>query len=240
MKRWIAVFDNHGDRQDDRAVGVLFEFMRYWKPEIRVHGGDCFDFRPFRKKASEMERLEATGDDFIAGCDFLARYKPTHFLRGNHDERIWDLAKSADGPVADYADRVVADVQAVLPADCQVYPYDKRKGVASIGRLRVVHGYSHGINATRLCAQVYGSCIMGHTHTVDQYSAPRLRREVGRSCGCLCKLDMEYNRGQLQTLRQEHGFAYGVVLPDGGFHVWQAQPLNGRWYFPTEVREVRP
>jgi predicted phosphodiesterase len=239
VKRWIAVFDNHGDQADERAVAVLWEFMRTWKPEIRIHGGDNFDFRPFRRKASDQERREATGDDFEVGCEFLRLFKPTHFLRGNHDERMWDMAKSDDGPIADYAQRTIKDIQTCLPADCQIYPYDKRSGVARIGRMHVVHGYSAGVYATRLLAQVYGAAIMGHTHAVDQYSVPRLHREVGRSCGCLCKLDMEYNRGHIQTLRQEHGFAYGILLRDGSFHMWQAMPIHGRWYFPTEIKEVK-
>lgn len=239
VKRWVAVFDNHGDRADQRSVTVLWEFMRDWRPEIRIHGGDCFDFRPFRRKASDQERREATGADFEAGCSFLHTFEPTHFLRGNHDERMWDLAKSDDGPVADYARRTIDDIMAVLPDDCIMYTYDKRKGVCQIGQLRIVHGYSHGQFAVRQLAQVYGAALMGHTHAIDQYTVPRLKREVGRSCGCLCKLDMDYNRGHIQTLRQEHGFAYGILLRDGSFHMWQAMPIHGRWYFPTEVKEVK-
>lgn len=239
MKKWIAVFDNHGDQADPHTVATLWEFMRHWRPEIRIHGGDCFDFRPFRRKASDQERREATGDDFAAGCDFLSRFKPTHFLRGNHDERIWDLAKSDDGPVADYARRTIEDIMDVLPDDCQMYPYDKRKGVCKIGQLRAVHGYSHGVYAVRQLAQVYGAALMGHTHSVDTYSVPRLQREVGRACGCLCKLDMNYNRSQIQSLRHEHGWAYGIILPGGSYHAWQAMPINGKWFFPTEVKEVK-
>lgn len=239
VKRWVAVFDNHGDMQDDRAVGALFEFMRYWKPQIRIHGGDCFDFRPMRRRASEQEARERVDNDLEAGCAFLSKFKPTHFLRGNHDERVWDLLKSDDGKLYEYARDKADSIGQVLPDDCQVYPYDKRKGVARIGRMVVVHGYNTGVYATRLLAQVYGAAIMGHTHAIDQYTVPRLKREVGRSCGCLCRLDMDYNRGHIQSLRHEHGFAYGISLSDGSFHAWQAMPICGRWYFPTEVREVK-
>ena len=55
----MAGFDVHGDQQDKKACEVFFKFAKDWKPEIRVMGGDLFDFRPLRKKASEDERLPA-------------------------------------------------------------------------------------------------------------------------------------------------------------------------------------
>lgn len=51
--RFIAGFDFHGDKQNKAACEVFFRFMKDWKPEIRVMGGDLFDFRPLRRKASE-------------------------------------------------------------------------------------------------------------------------------------------------------------------------------------------
>ena len=53
--RFIAGFDVHGDKQNKAACEVFFRFMKDWKPEIRVMGGDLFDFLPLRRKASEEE-----------------------------------------------------------------------------------------------------------------------------------------------------------------------------------------
>ena len=236
-KRWIAVFDNHGDMQDDAAVEAMFSFLKYWKPEIRIHGGDCFDFRPLRKKASDEERREATKPDIDAGIEFISRLQPTHFLRGNHDERLWDLLHSDIGQVREAAIDTVKRITTAL-GDARMYPYDKRKGICRIGQLRVVHGYHTGVTAARQAALTYGAVLMGHIHCIDHYSIPRLKRDIGRACGCLCKLDMDYNRAQAQTLRQEHGFAYGVIDNAGYYHMFQAHPVNKSWVFPTEVREM--
>ena len=75
--RFIAGFDVHGDKQNKAACEVFFRFMKDWKPEIRVMGGDLFDFRPLRRKASEEEKRESMREDFEAGMGFLKRMRPT-------------------------------------------------------------------------------------------------------------------------------------------------------------------
>lgn len=233
-KRWIAVFDNHGDMQDDSAVELMFDFMKGWKPDYRIHGGDCFDVRRWRLKASDVERRESMNDDVECGLQFLARFQPTHFLRGNHDERIWDRSKSDDAEQSDYAKVILQKIDKVLPRGCVMFPYDKRRGVCDIGKLRVIHGYSSGVHAAKIAAQVYGACLMGHVHYIDHASVPGLQLDIGRACGCLCQLDQEYNRAQIQTLRQQHGFAYGVIDDNGFYQMFQAHPVGDTWYLPTE------
>ena len=44
--RFVAFGDNHGDMADHEAVDALCEFIKDYKPTVRVHLGDCFDFRP--------------------------------------------------------------------------------------------------------------------------------------------------------------------------------------------------
>lgn len=238
-KRWVAVFDNHGDQIDAAAERTFFEFLSFWKPEIRVHGGDCFDFRYLRKGASPDEQREEVKADYECAMDFLQRLQPTHFLRGNHDERLWDLLKCDDGKVRDYAQRVIQEILHGLGKGCQVLPYNKRSGVLELGKLQVVHGYSLGVNAARIAAQAYGSVIMGHTHTIDHQTVPGLDIRMGRTCGCLCKLEMDYNRSHIGALRQAHGWAYGILTDEGYYQLFQAQRIGGSWFFPSEVRALK-
>lgn len=234
IKRWMAVSDNHGDRQDKHAVAAALAFAKHWKPDIRIHLGDCFDFRCLRRGADDSERRASLSDDIEAGCDFLRKYQPTHFLRGNHDERLWDLLDEDDGKLAGYARHLIEEIEDAL-GDAQVFPYDKRRGVLKLGHLKCLHGYNAGITAARIAGQVYGSCIFGHCHTIDQYSIAGLERRVARCIGCLCLLDQDYNRAHIQTLRQAHGWAYGLLLPNGAYTVWQAEQVSGKWHVPTDI-----
>jgi len=235
--RFMAGFDVHGDQQSKPACEVFFKFMKDWKPEIRVMGGDLFDFRPLRRKASEDEKRESMREDFEAGMGFLKRMRPTTYLLGNHDVRLFQLAESDNGVMSDYAYEGVKDIETVCDSmKCRILPYHKRKGVLDIGKLRVIHGFHCGVYAARQAAMVYGSVLFGHVHTIDLYSLPGFERRVARACGCLCTLDMEYSSTNPSTLRQANGFAYGVVNKRTGmWHAWVAECINGEWLIPSDL-----
>lgn len=238
-RRFQVGFDLHGDQQDEKAVEVFFKFAEIWKPDIRVCGGDLFDLRPLRKGASEDEKRESIRADINAGKKWLERFKATHYLRGNHCERLWDLARNGVGLTADLAHDGTGEVQSLLDSlDCKMLPYDKRLGVLRLGHLKIIHGFACGIYAARQTALVYGSTLFGHVHTIDEHSIPGLERRVARACGCLCLLSMDYNSRQPNTLRQAHGFPYGVVDTEtGNYHIWQAEEVDGKWMLPTDFAE---
>jgi predicted phosphodiesterase len=240
MSRWkkfLVASDVHGDHQDKKACAVFFKFADLWKPDIRVMAGDLWDFRPLRKKACEEERRESMVKDFQAGLTWLRRFRPNIFLRGNHDERLYDLAEADNGVLSDYAIQGTGEIRRELDRlKCRMLPYDKRNGVLRLGHLKIIHGYASGVNASRSHANVYGSCLFGHTHAIDESAIPGLDRRVARNIGCLCALDMVYNRAQLTTLKQAHGFAYGISdSRTGEFRVWQAEEISGKWVLPTDI-----
>lgn len=235
--KWIAAFDVHGDKQSKSANAALFRFMDAWKPKERIAGGDMFDFRPLRGKATQEEQRESMVKDYNSGVDWIKRFRPTRFIRGNHDERLWELAARCDGIRSDYAKEGTSEIEELMEEmKCEMLPYHKRKGILKLGNLNVLHGFSTGIYAARQTALIYGNSIFGHVHTIDEHAIPGLERRVARSCGCLCELDMEYSARQPTTLRHAHGFAYGVVNSrTGDFRVWQAEAINGEWIFPSDV-----
>lgn len=235
--KFIIAFDTHGDKQHAPTVSTFLKFCDLWKPKYRIHGGDIWDFRPLRRKANEDERRQSMKADFEAGTAFLEKFKPTHVVRGNHCERLWDLAAEGNGVLSDYAAEGVRDITARMKAmRCQMLPYHKREGVLRIGHLKVIHGFASGIYAPRQTALVYGSCLFGHVHTIDEHAIPGLERRIARACGCLCELDMAYNSRQPSSLRHAHGFPYGVINDrTGAYHVWQAGEIAGQWMLPTDM-----
>ena len=235
-RKFVIAFDNHGDMIDPNAMSIFFRFVEDFKPDVRIHGGDCFDFRPLRNKASADEQREGWRNDVEMGLDFLRRFNPSVWCRGNHDERLWDVLSGEDKAKADAWHGVYREIEEATP-HCMVLPYHKRNGVYALGDLNVLHGYHSGMYAARSAASVYGNCVMGHVHTNDYYSAAALSPRAGRACGGLVRLDMDYNRGQANTLRQGHGWAYGIYHADGSTTVWQAMSLNGAWYLPSEMKK---
>lgn len=235
--KFIAVFDNHGDVCDTNAVSKMFDFKEnYWKPKIVIHGGDNFDFRPLRKKASEEERRDSMIEDFDAGMNFLKRLKPTYFLRGNHDQRLWDLSQEDRGVISDFAFKGTQEIESELDKmKCHMLPYDKRKGVLRLGHLKIIHGYLCGVTAARRTAQIYGSVCMGHGHAIQQASIEGLEQRTGIMGGCLCRLDLDYTRASTGSLAWEHGFLYGLLNEKTGHYVvYQARKIDHKWILPTE------
>lgn len=243
MKRWVFATDLHGDNQDPDAVGALHYFVRKFKPDIRIFGGDLFDFRPLRRNGSKGEQGESMAADVEAGMEFLKRFKPNVFLRGNHDERIFDIAKddSAHGLLRDAAKEGCRDIEKLCrKLKCKMYPYDVNKGVYQLGKMKFIHGFHAGVNAARQHALVYaedGGCVLhGHTHSIQAATIARLGGATGRSVGCLARLDMEYSRAHTARLAHAHGWAYGLTW-NKGYEAYQAKKIGKQWIFATSIEE---
>lgn len=235
---FIFASDLHGNLQEKSVVKTLLNFCDDWKPKYRIFGGDLFELTALRRGASEDEKKVSLLDDVDASLKFVECYKPTNFLLGNHDDRLWMLAKAGKGPLSDLAQRAIDDFNKKLKAvGCSApHPYHKREGILDIGKLRMMHGFGAGINCARRMAFNYGSLLMGHLHTVDIVSVEGLEKRMARVVGCLCSLDMEFAKSMVGTLRQAHGFAYGVVNKKTGmYHVWQAECVDNTWLLPTAL-----
>lgn len=232
-KRWTFLSDNHGDEADPIACRIALQFVKAFKPHIRIHGGDGVNLDALRMRASEDEKQGGINDDMAAGMEFNRLYKPTHYLMGNH---CWRLERAMDSPrkmLAELACIMWRDFQESLNG-AQIFPYCKRRGVMRLGNFSFIHGYSSGVYAVRKAALSYGNVICGHLHRVDMQPVERYDGAVGYCSGALCRLLADYNRGQLGTLAQSHGFMYGFLTPNGTVIPYQARPIDGTWVFPTE------
>lgn len=237
----MVVADSHGDMLDDKVAKALFAFMDDWKPEIRVHAGDAWDFRNLRRGASDDEKAASLVDDWDAGTEFLTKYfaggKENWFLRGNHDERLWHFAGSATGLLRDYAQDGIKRVQQLMrKTKAVMLPYDAAHGVLRLGELRVVHGYHAGIGAARAHANVYRNVIFGHTHTIETSAIAALEPAEARSIGCLCVRDMDYVNAKTGKLRWGQGWASGILHDNGTYTLNQIRCIDGAFVAPVEFK----
>jgi len=240
MKRFIFASDLHGDQVDQRSVKALQGATKDFKPHYRIFGGDLMDARPLRKGASREEKAEGMQADWRAGIRFLKdQWVPTHVLMGNHDKRIYDLAEADYGIESEYAFKGVQYLEkALTDIRCEWLPYGK-KNVFKIGGITFLHGLYHGANACRQHVNVYGSCIFGHIHAVDQYAAPSIKRRVAMSAGCLCNLDMKWTQNKPATLRHNHGFIMGIINEkNDAWAAWQVEEVDGKWHIPGKIKTI--
>jgi len=246
--RFVAFGDNHGDMADENAVEALCEFIKDYRPSVRVHLGDCFDFRSLRRGVgTDAEGSESLIADVEAGENFLERTKPTVYLMGNHEHRALALQHSSGSAlVRDYCADLYARIKTTAKA-CgakTVLDYHAEKGVYRLGQVAFIHGYAHGLNATpeqgRHYADRGGALIHGHTHTLSQVNLTKAEGGAAFSAGCLCQKDaMAYASHRLATSRWGSGFAAGWV--DGrDWKVWLVHRVGSRWVWTTDLKVFNP
>ncbi len=243
-RRFVVASDSHGDQIDPATESALLSFVQDFKPQVRIHAGDVFDFRNLRRGASDDEKAHSLEDDWRMGSDFMRRFfdggKENHFLRGNHDERLWNFAHSATGLLRDYAHDGIARVEKlVAKSRAKMLPYDSRLGVLKLGALKVIHGYAAGIGAARKHAIVYRNVLFGHTHNCDVAGAESDEGvSEARGIGACCRLDMPYNAHQTGKLRHQNAFCYGLLFEDGTYQINQAKKIDGRFYVASDFRAL--
>jgi predicted MPP superfamily phosphohydrolase len=241
MKTFVFASDLHGDHQDPGSVEALLKFCDTFSPDVKIFGGDLFDFRNIRRGAGPREKQDSMSADVEAGMEFLNKFKPNVFLLGNHDKRLWDTAKfSEHGMIADAATQGVKDIEKKCRSiKCKMLPYVSNKGVYDIGKVRFIHGYHAGVYATKKHAEIYspsgGIVLHGHTHAIQYHNIARLNGGTAMGVGCLASLDMEYNVMHTGRMMHAHGFAYGYS--DGkDWQVWQAkESKEGKWVVAKEL-----
>jgi hypothetical protein len=234
--RFCFISDTHGDHLDKPVYSIFREWMKSWKPTIRIAGGDHFDFRWLRSRASDNEKAEEIQADITAGLDFIRDYKPTHFMYGNHDDRLNRAKESYIGAVKGLGIHIQEEIDHAL-GSAKVYPYCKRNGVLRLGDVNFIHGFGSGIGSVRRAGLVYGRVVQGHIHSVENIPVERHERGFAMAAGCMCKLDLGYNAAHLAALRQQHGWCYGLIRPNGKTIVWQAHENGGAWILPSEMKQ---
>ena len=240
---FIICADSHGDMIDPVAEAAIMDFIKDYKPLLRIHLGDAFDFRNLRRGASDEEKGESLAQDWEQGSDFMRRFfdggRDNRFLRGNHDERLFNLQSSATGILRDFSKDAVTRFN-VLVRRCRakMLPYDSRLGILRIGHLKCIHGYAVGKSAAAVHARVYRHCLYGHTHTIESYPVETDEgQKEARGIGALCRIDMPYNSTQTNKLRHNNGWAYGMLFPDGTYQIWQATRIGDSFYAAHEIKK---
>ena len=236
---FVAVGDNHGDMVDKEVAEEFFKFCKWYKPDVKIHLGDCFDFRSIRKNAGHAERNESLEDDVKWGKWFIQNYKPTVFHFGNHEDRLDQIINTTTNALErDACYALKQDIINCLKKNgCKhIYEYHAEEGVHTLGKVRTCHGYTCGKNAVEEHAIHFGleegAVIMGHVHIIMQTNARRYKGTVGFSGGCLCsKRAMTYAKTRLATSKWGSGWVYGWV-EGNKWKVFQAHKVGKNFIYP--------
>ena len=247
--RWVAAGDNHGQLVCEETQDALASFIGRWKPQLRIHTGDCFDFGAWRRGATPDEQEEGITDDLKHGNYFLRKVlKPTIFMQGNHDIRAEEQVLSRNGDRRDNAMRAVQSYTDTLAEiGCKEFHRYSVKGKDSegvnrfrVGKLTGTHGFKAGVAATRETARTLGRpgdvVIHGHTHDFSLCTIEHLEAAiVGVSAMCCMDINKaDYALRRLATTKWCNGWLHGVIDENtGDCKVWTAHRFQGKFICST-------
>ena len=247
--KFVAFGDNHGDMCDPEAFGALMEFIKDYKPDVRVHLGDAMDCRSLRRGVgNDAESAESLTMDFDLYSEFMMRTKPDVYLWGNHEARLDSLiGSSGSALVRDYCSDLKDKINRVArkAGAKTILPYHAEKGIYRLGPVGFIHGYNHGNNATAEQGRHYadrgGALIHGHTHTLSQVNLTKHQGGAAFSAGCLCLKDaMTYAQHRLATSRWGSGFAAGWVH-GSDWKIWLVHRISkNKWVWQTNLKVWEP
>lgn len=237
-KKWFAVGCSHGHLINDSAADAALRFKKAYDPDTTMHLGDFLDLAALRGggQVSGADSAESISEDFNAGVNFLRELDPDHVTLGNHEARLYQLAKSPNAIVSHCANGVIGQINDVAKeVGAKLYPYDITKGWVTLGNHKFGHGYMFGEQAIRDHAESIGNCVIAHLHRVGEAPARNVVPATAYCLGCLADIErMHYARQRRATLAWNNGFAWGEYCADQTtVNLVRALP-DGTWRLPFE------
>jgi predicted phosphodiesterase len=245
----LAAGDSHGDKACPQSIKALLEYSKDFRPDIKIHLGDAFDFRALREGAGDSERNESVYDDLECGWELLSQYRPQVWLWGNHEHRINKLIESTGSALVrdrcvDIRDQMRAKAKAI--GIKKLFPYHAENGIYEVGPVAFAHGYSHGQAAVTKqgahYAQRGGGFVCGHIHRLEMVALEKWKGGAAYSAGCLCKKDeMSYASHRLASARWGNGFLAGWInVHTGDWKCWLIHKVGEQWVWQTDIKFFKP
>lgn len=204
----MVISDIHIPYQDDKAVAVMREFAKDYKPQHLVINGDLLDFYSLSTFDKCPDRKYSVMEEVNDGVQFLKEMRKIvgpkaqmYFTEGNHEARLQRyLAKNpelADMPELRIDRLLKLKEQKIKFAGVGVDYWAQDTGHIKIGNAIVTHGDNRfngaatsansGYSAMNTIKKMQSSVIMGHVHRLAQvhHSTP-YGTLVGVEGGCLC------------------------------------------------------
>lgn len=223
MQKILFLPDIHVPYHDPGALKIAAEFARDWRPSSVCCLGDLMTADQVSGYDNECD--VDLSDEFSMARECIDIFGVTHFLEGNHEERLRRVGLTKKNM------RGLLDVRKNLELDKRGIhwrPYDPVKGVFKFGKLNALHGWFTSEYAARKHADTYDCCIFGHTHRFQAHQPKHaFEKHTGYNIGCLCKLEGHSITGSAPT-GWSQGFAFMYLVKSGHFNLYPVRIIGGQ------------
>jgi len=230
-RKFFLGFDRHAPDHDPRMDRLVSDFLADFKPDIRVAGGDWMNVDQVSHFDNESD-IDLK-DEFGMTREALHKFGITHYLEGNHEERLRRIGLKLDPRLRSMVD--LGENLQLKKLGIPLLPYHRRKGVLKIGHLRVLHGFYATEYVTKKMSMIYGTCVFGHTHRFQTFQPKdAYESHCGFNIGMMGKLDQPYTDNKA-PLGWCQGFAFGYVHRNGWFDLYPVRVYNHRVVINNKV-----
>jgi predicted phosphodiesterase len=213
--------DTHSQFCDESALQVLLDFRDDWKPTKTVHLGDLVDCEAISSFPSD--NAMPLDEEFAIAEDHLDRIRPTHYLQGNHEERI------------ERPGLVNKSIRNLLAVDRNLHL--EARGIAwkpygpmewfEFGKMKMMHGNYCGEYAAKQHAMAYGCVCFGHTHRIAQHTTKDItHRTTGFNIGTMTQVMLDYAK---TPTGHTQGFAFMYQYANGDFSFYQVRLIGNEF-----------
>lgn len=242
VQKVVLLFDIHAPEQHEPSLKAALSFIKDYKPDTLVLGGDIGEFESVSHWISNKQRVvenKRLAKDYIAVNEVLDRIEKVLpkgckkvFMVGNHEDWI--------NQYIDYNPQMEGLVELEIGLRLKergyiVVPLNKSY---RLGKLNVIHGWDkHGgkYHAAKHIEYAGKSVIYGHYH---QHQVHPKKSGLGDlhsafAVPCLCVLDKPFLKGIPPNW--SHGFATVEVRDSGDYTVNIIDIVRGAFCYIGKV-----
>lgn len=215
-ERVVFISDIHAPFHDEKALAILYKFIKWFKPETVFIMGDMLDAYALSRFSKDpngalhfQEEIDSATNilsDIRKNCGKKAKI---YYLKGNHSARIqkflWNNAK-------ELSNLHILELPSLLNLKRFNIEYVE-KGMMKYKGIMVKHGsvvrkYA-GYSAKAEFEKNGCSGVSGHTHRAAIYMHTNAGGDYKwMEVGCLCDLNQEYLEGETANWQQSFGIGY--------------------------------
>ena len=254
LEKIVLLPDIHHPYQDKPAVGAVFNFIEYFKPNEIVLMGDAMEMRSIDHWKQEKKNMR-----HFEGKRLLFDYKsfndeilePLSKLGGNKCKKVY-----MGGNHEDWAEQLIntnPQLEGLLEPQNALelkkkgwewIPYkvvkdgNHYRGMHKVGKLTLFHGNYLGRYHAGQTSQAFDKSVAyGHTHDIQMFTKVHMEDPTdyhsAQSIGCLCNRAPEFKYGKPN--RWVHGFGVMYVREQGIYNLYVPIIINGKFMFGDKV-----
>lgn len=243
IKRGIFATDVHWPEHSTRAIKVFRKFLKDFKPDIFIMGGDWMNMDSMSHWAEKRDRLielapiKEEYDGFNGFLDWFLRGLPKKcekvYMIGNHED--WANQYLMANPKF----KGYIELDSNLKFKERGIKVIKYNEVYRLGKMNFIHGYYVNDHHTKKTCQNYRKSVFyGHTHCVQTYThispIDETDYHTAQSVGCLCSVNPLYMRHKPN--RWVWGFlVFYYDTKDRSFSAYQVRIPNGKFTWNGKV-----